>query len=111
MDAACFSSIESGVAPCERPPDETMRCPFLRAMLSAPDAPKWNPRTQVMNVDDMIKFVRDEPPGDGTLHQVLRFITVANHGVGNRVQRLGRLANGKRRTVLDRADWQMATMR
>jgi hypothetical protein len=77
-----------------RPEMRTMRCPFLRTMLSAPDAPKWNPRTQVMNVEDMIKFVRDEPPGDGTLHQVLRFITVANHGVGNRVQRLGRLVMG-----------------
>ena len=70
-----------------------MHCPFLRTMLSAPDAPKWNSRAQTMKVEDLMKFVRDLP-GNGNVEEVLRFLTVVNHGVGNRLQRLGRFVTG-----------------
>jgi hypothetical protein len=89
-----------------RPELKNMHCPYLRAMLSAPDAPKWNQRAQVMNVEDLLKFVRDQP-GNGTLDQVLRFFSVVNHGVGNRLQRLGQLvigSGGQFSTVLRGSD-------
>jgi hypothetical protein len=75
-------------------------------MLSAPDAPKWNQREQVMNVEDLLRFVKDQP-GNGDLEKVLRFFSVVNHGIGNRVQRLGHLVSGsggKFSTVLRGSD-------
>lgn len=72
-----------------RPEMKKMRCPFLRTMLSAPDAPKWDQRKQVMDIEELVRFIRDEPAGNGTVHEVLRFLSIANHGVGNRLQRMG----------------------
>jgi hypothetical protein len=89
-----------------RPELKKTHCPFLRTALSAPDAPKWNPRAQTMKVDDLLKFVRDQP-GNGNVEQVLRFFSVVNHGLGNRLQRLGRFvtgAGGEFSTVLRGSD-------
>jgi hypothetical protein len=89
-----------------RPELKEMNCPYMRTMLSAPDAPKWNQGAQVMNVQDLLDFVRDQP-GTGNLEKVLRFFSVVNHGLGNRLQRLGRLvigSGGQFSTVLKGSD-------
>jgi hypothetical protein len=89
-----------------RPELKKVNCPFMRAMLSAPDAPKWNRQAQEMSVEDLLKFARDQP-GNGNLERVLRFFSVVNHGLGNRIQRLGRLiigSGGQFSTVLRGSD-------
>jgi hypothetical protein len=89
-----------------RPELKKVNCPFMRAMFNAPDAPKWDPQAQEMNVEDLIRFARDQP-GDGNLDKVLRFFSVINHGLGNRIQRLGMLvlgSGGRFSTVLRGSD-------
>jgi hypothetical protein len=68
-------------------------CPFIRTILTASDAPQWSPETQQMNVEDLVKFVQDQP-GSGSLGKVLRFFAVFNHGLGNRLDRIRNLAIG-----------------
>lgn len=76
-----------------RPELKKAHCPFIRAMLTAPDAPPWDREAQEMNVEDLVKFV-EEQPGNGSLDRVLKFFAVFNHGLGNRFQRLAHLATG-----------------
>ena len=70
-----------------RPEFKDINCPFIRTVLSAPDAPHWDSTRQVMQVGDLLQFVRDQP-GNGNLDRVLRYFAVVNHGLGNRAQRL-----------------------
>jgi hypothetical protein len=89
-----------------RPELKKTHCPYLRAVLTVPDAPKWDQQAQVMNVEDLLKFVKDQP-GNGNLEIVLKFFSVVNHGIGNRIQRLGRLvigSGGQFSTVLKGSD-------
>lgn len=89
-----------------QPELKKVNCPFMRAVLTAPDAPKWDSQAQEMNVEDLIQFARNQP-GEGNLDRVLRFFSVVNHGLGNRVQRLGMLilrSGGRFSTVLRGSD-------
>jgi hypothetical protein len=76
-----------------KPEMKDMHCPFLRTVLSAPDGPKWDRESQLMEVEELLQFVRNQP-GHGDLADVVCFFSVANHGLGNRIQRLGRLVTG-----------------
>lgn len=64
-----------------------IHCPFLRTVLSAPDAPAWDAAAHQMKVADLLGFVRAQP-GNGSLDRVLKFFAVTSHGLGNRGQRL-----------------------
>ena len=44
-------------------------CPYVRTMLSAPDAPGWNPGAEEMEVAELVAFVRAQP-GSGSLDEV-----------------------------------------
>ncbi len=70
----------------KRPEFKEIHCPFLRTVLSAPDAPSWDSAAQQMQVEDLTGFVRAQP-GNGSLDRVLKFFAVTNHGLGNRAQR------------------------
>lgn len=70
----------------KRPEFKDIHCPFLRTVLSAPDAPKWDAAAHQMQVEDLTGFVRAQP-GNGSLDRVLKFFAVTNHGLGNRAQR------------------------
>lgn len=69
-----------------RPELKEVHCPFVRTMLSAQDAPPWNREAQEMEVGDLTGFVRAQP-GDGDLDNLLRFFSIINHGVGNKLVR------------------------
>jgi hypothetical protein len=76
-----------------RPELKEANCPYMRSMLNASDAPSWDPKAQEMNVEDLVRFVQDQP-GNGSLDKVLKFFAISNHGLGNRFQRLAHLATG-----------------
>jgi hypothetical protein len=68
-------------------------CPYVRTMLSAPDAPGWNPDAEEMEVAALVDFVRAQP-GSGSLDEVLKFFAIFNHGVGNKLDRLRHFSAG-----------------
>ncbi len=70
-----------------RPEFKDMHCPFMRTVLGSQDAPAWDKAAQQMKVEDLVRFVRDQP-GNGSLDRVVRYFAVVNHGLGNRAQRL-----------------------
>ncbi|MDA1315178.1 MAG: hypothetical protein O2968_17745 [Acidobacteria bacterium] len=76
-----------------KPELKGMHCPFLRSMLSAAGAPAWDQKAREMEVEDLVKFVQNQP-GDGSLDKVLKFFAVHNHGVGSRIQRAAHLLVG-----------------
>jgi hypothetical protein len=76
-----------------KPEFKQVNCPFMRSVLSADDAPRWDSAAQEMDVDDLLRWVRDQP-GSGSMQRVLRFFAVLNHGLGNRAARQFRFALG-----------------
>ncbi len=70
----------------KRPELKETHCPFIRTMLSAPDAPAWDTAAHRMKVADLLAFIRAQP-GNGSMDRVLKFFAVTNHGLGNRAQR------------------------